>query len=138
MSHQSDETSRGTKGVEDNMATIDTVIPAIDEKRLGVLGKDPTVPSAGEINLKPELISTWDFWLRSGLPKEEKEELLNKYPWKGNIFLDAPEVNPVMLLSMGELSVRREEHFKNSQRLAGSALLALGQGINLLLDNSDE
>ena len=126
MSHQSHEASGGTKSVEDNMATKVTVVPAVDEKRLGVLGKDPTVPSAGEINLKPELVSRWDFWLRSGLPKEEKEELLNKYPQKGNIFLDAPEVNPVMLLSMGESSVKRDEHFQNSQRLAGSALSALG------------
>ena len=63
---------------------------------------------------------------------------MNKYPWKGNIFLDAPEVNPVMLLSMGESSVKRDEHFQNSQRLAVSVLSALGQGINLLLDNSGE
>ena len=40
-----------------------------------------------------------------------------------------------MLLSMGEWSFKRDEHFRNSQRLAGSALSALGQDINLLLDN---
>ena len=47
MNHQSDEASSGTKGVDDNMATKDTVVPAVDEKRLGVLGKDSTVPSVG-------------------------------------------------------------------------------------------
>ena len=55
---------------------------------------------------------------------------MKKYPRKGNIFLDAPEDNPVMLLSMGESAVKRDNHFQNSQHLAGSALSALGQGKN--------
>ena len=83
----------------------------VDEEKLGALGKNPTTLSTGDIDLNPELVSRWDFWLRSGLPKEEKEDLLKKYPQKGNIFLDAPEVNTVMLLSMGESAVKRENYF---------------------------
>ena len=47
-------------------------VTAVDEEKLGALGKIPTTLSTGDIDLNLELVSRWDFWLRSGLPKEEK------------------------------------------------------------------
>lgn len=39
---------------------------------------------------------------------------------------------------MSESSIKRDEHFQNTQRLAGSAMSALGKAMNMLLQNSDD
>ena len=113
-------------------------MPKIDEKRLEVLGTDPTTFDTGEVKLHADIVSRWQFCLTVGLKSEVKEELLKKYPRKGNILLDPPEVNPVMLLSMSEQAIKRDEHFQETQRLAGSALSVLGSAMKSLLEKTEE
>ena len=123
---------------KEKMADKNDETPKIDEKRLEVLGTDPTISDSREVNLHADIVSRWQFWLTGGLKSEVKEELLKKYPRKGNILLDPPEVNPVMLLSMSEQAIKRDEHFQDTERLAGSALSALGSAMNLLLEKTEE
>ncbi|KAL1489062.1 hypothetical protein ABEB36_014007 [Hypothenemus hampei] len=91
-----------------------------------VLGADPTSNNNSVVNLHQSLVARWPTWLSEGLPKEAKNTLIDKYPRKGNVHLEAPELNGEIAATLNESGLKRDRLFVEEQNLVGSALFAIG------------
>ncbi|XP_046417414.1 uncharacterized protein LOC124178220 [Neodiprion fabricii] len=116
---QQEDTTTGTK----------TPTESVSQKN-----KEPEgAPSLNEEVIK--IIVRWDAWLKSGLKKEEKDELLKNYPRGGSCLLEAPILNPEIASTLNESAPKRDKYFCATQKLAGSSLSALAPAITLPLEN---
>ena len=113
-------------------ARASTEDPVVDEET-EVLGEDSPSKVPKEVNLHTLLVSRWKEWLKSGISKEVKQDLLQRYPRQGNCGLEAPRLNPEVRVFMNEAGFKRDNHFVNTQNLSGSALSALGSAMTKIL-----
>ena len=104
---------------------------------MDILGEDPSTLNQREVKLYPDLIPRWKHWLSSGLTDQVREELLKKYPRKRDCLLEPPQLNPEVKISMNDVSRKRDDHFQDIQRLASSALSAIGPAISNLLGEDE-
>ena len=109
----------------------------LEPKKLDILGQDPSTLNQREVKLHPDLIPRWKHWLSSGLTDQVREELLKKYPRKGDCLLEPPQLNPEVKIPMNDVSRKRDDHFQDIQRLAGSALSAIGPAISNLVGEAE-
>ncbi|XP_051169559.1 uncharacterized protein LOC127286935 [Leptopilina boulardi] len=114
---------------DDNLISDGKVKP----NKLDILGEDPAAKDSRETKLHPDVASRWKYWLISGITEKEKEDLLNKYPRKGDCLLEPPQLNPEIKVPMNDIAKKRDDHFQDLQRLTGSALAAIGPAISNLL-----
>ncbi|KAJ8683837.1 hypothetical protein QAD02_019629 [Eretmocerus hayati] len=86
--------------------------------------------------LHPEVADRWQEWLVTGLPKEERDELLKDYPRRGKCNLEAPKLNPEIesFIGVNTNDSRRDKGFAYTQEKVGVALSATGQAISSILD----
>ncbi|KAL7307662.1 hypothetical protein TKK_0000346 [Trichogramma kaykai] len=101
---------------------------------LDVIGQPLTEDRQLAEPVHSKLASRWDEVLRLGLPKEEKGELLKKYPPPSNCtFLDPPKLNPEIELSLNEssqaitllMSMKGDNHVPIIEWLSNTAKLIM-------------
>lgn len=105
----------------------------LDEEVGTVLGADPTAENKKLLELHQSLVARWPIWLSEGLPKESKDQVLEKYPRKGNINVETPELSEEVLATLNESGVKRDKLFTAEQNLVGSAMSAVGKSITMIL-----
>ncbi|KAJ3666680.1 hypothetical protein Zmor_002114 [Zophobas morio] len=76
-----------------------------------LLGDDPGAKKKDQVELHESLVSRWASWLSDGLPKEIKVQVVDKYPRKGNISLEAPELNEEIAATLNETGAKRDQLF---------------------------
>lgn len=103
-----------------------------------ILGENPSLKIKNEITLHPSLVSRWSNWLSDGVPNESINQLLEKYSRNGNISLESPNLNEEISSALNESMLNRDKKFVLEQKMAGSALSALGQGISMILNDQEE
>ncbi|CAG5108145.1 Protein of unknown function [Cotesia congregata] len=92
----------GTQVVVDIESTETTESKKLDVEVELLLGDDPGAKKKEQVGLHESLVSRWSSWLTDGLPKEVKDKVLEKYPRKGNISLEAPELNEEISATLNE------------------------------------
>lgn len=110
----------------------------IDENTLQILGVDPSVVESREVKFHSNPESRWKSWITTGLKKEERNSLLDKYPRTGTCPIEAPALNPELQAPLNDTSIKRDKHFIDSQKIVGSAMSALGSAITLVLNEKEE
>ncbi|CAG5108033.1 Protein of unknown function [Cotesia congregata] len=128
----------GTQVVADTESTKTTEFKKLDDEVELLLGDDPGAKKKEQVGLHKSLVLRWSSWLTDGLPKEVKDKVLEKYSRKGNISLEAPELNEEISATLNETGVKRDQLFTLEQNLAGSALSTLGQGITMIIRDEEE
>ena len=111
---------------------------SLDEETRKALGQDPENKQKKELALHIELVALWATWISAGLSKETKEDLLDKYPRKGNLLLEAPELNPEIAVILNESGAKRDSLFIQEQNYAASGMSALGEAITMILNDEEE
>ncbi|XP_011858705.1 PREDICTED: uncharacterized protein LOC105556232 [Vollenhovia emeryi] len=126
--------------LEGKSEVSDTVVGTkqLDEETKKVLGIDPENAKQKEIDLHPDLVSRWAKWIKEGLPKETKTEVLDKYDRKGTLSLDAPTLNAEIAATLNEAGTKRDNLFIQEQNLAGTALASLGEAISMILKDEED
>ncbi|XP_057327400.1 uncharacterized protein LOC130668903 [Microplitis mediator] len=117
--------------------------PENDHKKLDVeiveiLGEDPLAEDPQVGVLHPEIATRWSNFISDGLKKELKSELLAKYPRASNCQLEAQTLNPEVAASMQDAALKRDKFACEIQNVIGSAMLALGKGISMMLDEKED
>lgn len=105
-------------------------IPAPKEE-----GEDPPASNALDYELHPSLANRWKHFTTNGIPKEEKDKLLEKYARRGGF--EAPELSREIFAVLSESRKKRDEYLAETQRLIGSALVALGAAMSSLLNEQE-
>ncbi|XP_063977186.1 uncharacterized protein LOC135162545 [Diachasmimorpha longicaudata] len=105
---------------------------------LKVLGVDLNESKFKKVKFHAELKNTWSKWVKQGLPEKNKTEILESYNRKGDLFTEAPKVNLEILPLLSDVAKKRDQHFSETQNCIGSALIALGGAISMLIDPPDD
>ncbi|KAL7287682.1 hypothetical protein TKK_0018078 [Trichogramma kaykai] len=138
-----DKQVRETAKPVDTVAASTNQSPAREEQLndevLNILGQPIVEERVLAEPVHSTLASRWLEVLKLGLPKEERTELLKKYPPPKNcVFLDAPKLNNKIGLSLNESCRKRDERivFKHSKLQASMA--AIAKALTPLLDKKDD
>lgn len=125
------EPSNSCKKQENNLSTC------VPKDILDILGENSNLSKHINVTFHPELKTRWEKWIREGFPEEEKKIILEKYPRKSELFVEAPKVNREMFYMMSNIAKARDKHFDKIQN-SGSALSALGAVISLIISNPED
>lgn len=121
-----------------SIGRIDFFVTELDEQTLSILGPLPGVQENSGPEIHSELTLRWGVWTQQGVPEDEMNALLKKYAPVGDLWLEAPAINPELLAAVPAQTRVRDEHDAQVQNVLGSALSALGQAMTLLLNNPGE
>lgn len=102
---------------------------------LELLGENPQQSKVLDNNLRPSLGLRWNHWISNGILKQVKGELLIKYARKTES--DAPRLNPKIRAVISESASKRDNFIVENERMAGSALSALGSVLSSLMSDDD-
>lgn len=127
---------QSTEVASDSMSVTEEC--PLDEEVETVLGVDPSAEDKKAVDLHQSLVAKWNTWLTEGLSKENREILLDKYPRKGNVHLEAPELNEEVVATLNESGIKRDRLFISEQNLVGSAMSAVGESISMILKDDEE
>ena len=126
----------GKTSDEVNNTVVET--KQLDEETKKVLGEDPESGKQKDIDLHPDLVSRMSKWVKEGLAKETKTEVLAKYSRNGNLSLEAPALNAEIAATLNKAGTKRDNLFIQEQNFAGTALAALGEAITMILKDEEE
>ncbi|CAD6233251.1 GSCOCG00012273001-RA-CDS, partial [Cotesia congregata] len=111
--------------------------PDLDVEILEILGKDPSKKPDDPFKFHAEIKGRWGAWMKEGLAEEVNKSVLSKYLRKGDLYAEPPKINLEIAPALSEITKKRDDHFSETQRCVGSAVIALGAAMSLLLDASD-
>jgi hypothetical protein len=109
-----------------------------NNEALKLLGADPSDCKFKKVKFHPELKNTWIKWKKEGLPEKNKTKILESYDRKGELFMEAPELNEDILPLCKGIPKQRDDHFVKTQNCVGTAIVALGAAITLLLEQPED
>ncbi|XP_011860134.1 PREDICTED: uncharacterized protein LOC105557495 [Vollenhovia emeryi] len=95
----------------------------LDEETLKIIGEEPS-KALKELEIHSSLVNRWNPWLKQGLKREARDELLKKYPRAGPCSLEPPILNQE-LSSLNTNILKKDKYFTFTQNLAGAALSTL-------------
>lgn len=78
----------------------------------------------------------WNYWVTHGIEQKFKEELTVKYA-RATEF-DAPKLNPEISAILSESAVKRDNFMVENQKLAGSALTAIGSALTMIMMEEED
>lgn len=107
---------------------------------------------SADVVLHPVLVEEWKNWMQKGFyegdeddgkKREEeenklREEIMKKFPKKGELHVEAPKLNPEILAYMSGTAKNRDKHFVFSQNALGSAMIAVAKSISLILELEED
>ncbi|TGZ54496.1 Uncharacterized protein DBV15_12639 [Temnothorax longispinosus] len=131
---------------------IDTAVSSLSNETRERLCLKAEPARSTDIALHPTLIAEWMNWMRKGLyegdeeddkKREEeesklREEIMKKFPRGGALQAEAPKLNPEVLAYMSVTAKSRDKHFVSSQNALGSAMVAMGKAISLILELEED
>ncbi|XP_077255252.1 uncharacterized protein LOC143893592 [Temnothorax americanus] len=131
---------------------IDTAVSSLSNETRERLCLKAEPARSTDIALHPTLIAEWMNWMRKGLyegdeeddKKREEEEsklrekIMKKFPRGGALQAEAPKLNPEILAYMSVTAKSRDKHFVSSQNALGSAMVAMGEAISLILELEED
>lgn len=104
-------------GTTSGKENIEPLGEGLDEEALEILGVNPAQGQQKEVQLNSAIRSRWKYWIRNVLTAEEKEQLIAKYPRKGECNLEAPLLNPEVTGSLTETTKNRDKYFAAAYRI---------------------
>ena len=109
-----------------------------DEAVLAFLGGNPLQVDSLAPPLHPTIADIWGKIIKSGLPKETKEELVKKNPPAENCtILRAPIINPEVKSAMSSTSMKKDSYQAIVQTQLSASLSAVGTCLTDLLKEQD-
>ncbi|XP_047990197.1 uncharacterized protein LOC125229407 [Leguminivora glycinivorella] len=108
----------------------------LDEETLQLLGNAPKVDTPLGPAIHKDIASRWQDILSKGLPKDQKDKLLEEYLVPSNCdLLQAPALNPEAKVPLNEVMIRRDVSLMHKQRQIGLALSALATTMEMVVLN---
>lgn len=110
-------------------------VPQLDQDILDLLGETPSKEKALGPKIHNDLSVRWNHILTSGLQKETRKELLEKYLIPENCTnIDAPVLNPETKAALSEILLKKDKSLETKQKQRAAAISCLGQALTRLLE----
>ena len=108
----------------------------LEDDLTACLGTHPDEDKVGDIELIDNVADRLKTWLKNGISKEERVEILKLVPRKGqNINMDAPKLNEEIKLNLKDDTIKRDRYFFYYQNLIGSSLSLTSMVLSIILDD---
>lgn len=121
-----------TKSEEANLAKV------ADESAI-FMGEHPDKNKIEELILIPEVADRIKTWIKEGIPKEEKSEILKLVPKNHKNFnLNAPKLNPEIQSNLKDDALKRDRYFYAYQNMIGSSLSLTALVLSMILNDEEE
>lgn len=112
------------------------VIPQITDEVMQLLGEDPTQKRVYGNDIQPDLAVRLQHMATSGLSKETRKELSDKYLIPANCTLiDAPLLNPEIKAAVSETVHKRDKGIEHKQKQIASAITCIAEALTLLISH---
>lgn len=99
-----------------------------------LLGEDPSKKRVYGNDIQPDLAVRLQHVATSGLSKETRKELLDKYLVPANCTLiDAPLLNPEVKVAVSEAVQKRDKGIEQKQKQIASAITCIAEALTLLI-----
>ncbi|XP_023319109.1 E3 ubiquitin-protein ligase BRE1-like [Trichogramma pretiosum] len=110
-----------------------------EEEVASCLGELRENKTSNELDLIDDVALRVSEYLRLGLPKEQKKEILELIPRKHKDFnLVAPKINAEILHSMKEEAIKRDNFFAHYQDIAAANLALSSSVLSMVLNDQNE
>ncbi|XP_026745853.1 uncharacterized protein LOC113507189 [Trichoplusia ni] len=119
--------------------TTETEEHLLDKEILDILGDDPTCTAIYGLDIHKELASRLQHVSTSGLTKETRKELQQRYPLPANAtLLGGPAINPEIKAALPETLANRDKAIETKQKLLASAISCIASASSQILDSQDK
>ncbi|KAL0821475.1 hypothetical protein ABMA28_004945 [Loxostege sticticalis] len=121
-------------GMEQSSGNLDT---GLDPDILDILGTDPSAVMEYGPNINEELASRLNYLATSGLDKDSRKELMQKYLVPINCKnISAPQLNPEIKAATPEYVQKRDKSIEFHQKEIAAAIACIGQIMTTQINNS--
>jgi hypothetical protein len=123
----------------DAQVILSDIAPPLDEEVMAILGDDPSVQKSYGPDIHKDLAIRLEHLATTGLTKETRKELQNKYLPPGNSSLvDAPVLNAELKAAVSDLVTKRDKGIEIKQKQLANAISCIGQATTYLLSQSEK
>ncbi|KAJ8972703.1 hypothetical protein NQ314_000070 [Rhamnusium bicolor] len=99
-------------------------------------GADPTAHANPPEDIHGELVVRWSTYLKKGLTKEQRADIMDKYPVPENCSsLKPPALNMEVNACLNEKTIRQDKFLISLQEQIGCSLSALARPMNKLIES---
>ncbi|KAJ8971829.1 hypothetical protein NQ314_000525 [Rhamnusium bicolor] len=118
--------------------TVAKEISEATKEYVALLEADPTAHANLPEDIHGELVVRWSTYLKKGLTKEQRADIMDKYPVPENCSsLKPPALNMEVNACLNEKTIRQDDKFLISlQEQIGCSLSALARPMNKLIESS--
>ncbi|XP_043486358.1 uncharacterized protein LOC122513898 [Polistes fuscatus] len=124
-----------SKASDESVETQGSEDPILSNSILKMLGKEKRLSKDKTYKIHSELAACWNNIVSSGLEKDVKTSLIEKYPNKGNCSLSPPILNPELTPLLHKTAKTRDKYLSSNQDLCGRSLVGLGQAISMIIND---
>lgn len=120
---------------------IEALLPvaSLDSTILEILGDDPSVVKQYGKEIQADLAVRLQHIATTGLTKETRKELCDKYlPPNNCILIDAPELNPEIKAAVSEAVIKRDKGIELKQKQLGRAITCISEALSMLMSKEDK
>ncbi|XP_043278364.1 uncharacterized protein, partial [Venturia canescens] len=123
----------------DSAASESVKEATLDPQILEVLGKRILEERVLDEEIPPEMAVRWEEILKRGLPAEDRDNIIKKYPPPKNAgCIDPPVINPEVKAVLPETVVKRDERIAAKQVKLAACIAAVGKMFLGVLNDSQE
>ncbi|XP_016842661.1 uncharacterized protein LOC100679328 [Nasonia vitripennis] len=126
---------KSESGSEENRDVQSEAEENLDDETREILGVDPLASKALDIKFHPSVLRRGKFWYENGLPKEESENILEKYGTPVGVVV--PELNREVEKKLPSHAKTRDSLMLKRQRLAAAAFKANGWLLSTCIENKE-
>ena len=127
------ELTRQTQ-VQVDPAIVENEPTGLSEAVLNIIGKRVLDDKVTSPAIQPDVGRRWEDILNQGLPKDERTQLIKKYPIPENCTLaDPPKLNPEVKATIQEIVCNRDARIAMKQTKLAAGLSASGKAMSLVL-----
>ncbi|KAL0832188.1 hypothetical protein ABMA28_001643 [Loxostege sticticalis] len=106
----------------------------LDDETLAILGDDPSAQKSYGEDIHKDLAVRLEHIATTGLTKEIRKELQNKYlPPANSTLVDAPALNPEIKAAVSDAVAKRDKGIEIKQKQVANAISCIGQATTHLL-----
>lgn len=111
----------------------------VSTELLNILGEDDTTKKSVGEDIQRDIASRWEKILKTGIAKETREALIQKYPPPANcLAMDGLKLNPEIVAAVSEATLKRDERLRDKQVQLGASIASIGKALSLVIKHATE
>ncbi|XP_021965115.1 uncharacterized protein LOC110860391 [Folsomia candida] len=114
------------------------ILNVLDTETTALLGDLPKPVAKMGAKLHPQITERWNAIAKTGLSKEERDKLLDKYPIPEGLIISGAKINPELTSATPDVVKLKDDSLRRIQDHIATASAAIGNVLGSILDDKTE